>query len=133
MRRTNSSLLSFIFRARCRKILTAPDLKKVSKRYAQSKEQTKSPRSLLCLSVAAFSTAPLHTHTILSLSLFAPAYPKKIASVSKAIHSTLAAEGFRQRPSQSADDLIHHLIISLLFPASNKCGHKQKSLYRPTQ
>ena len=46
---------------------TAPDLKKVSKRYAQSKEQTKSPRSLLCLSVAAFSTAPLHTLSSLSL------------------------------------------------------------------
>ena len=72
-------------------------------------------------------------HTLSSLSLFAPAYPKKIASVSKAIHSTLAAKGFRQIPSQSFDDLIHHLIISLLFPASNKCGNKKKSLYRPTQ
>ena len=73
----------------------------------------------------------LSTHTILSLSLFAPAYPKKIASVSKAIHSTLAAKGFRQRPSQSADDLIHHLIISLLFPASNKCGNKKNPCTGP--
>ena len=80
----------------------------------------------LPFSCCLFNCSSPHAHYPLSLSLFAPAYAKKISSVSKAIHSTLAAKGFRQRPSQSSDDLIHHLIIFLLFPASNKCGTKKK-------
>ena len=129
MRPTNSSLPSFIFRARCRKLLTyGSRFEKGIKEVCTEQGANKEPQiPSLPFSCCLFNCSSPHT----ILSLFAPAYAKKIASVSKAIHSTLAAKGFRQIPSQSFDDLIHHLIISLLFPASNKCGNKKNPCTGP--